>query len=82
MKDMDEQTVERLVKEALEIMPAIDIYNQSIKNVDIEALQDAQSVSTEDIAATFAVAGFAEGIRFVLRNLTIKADEETAKAQS
>lgn len=71
---MDDQIIEQLVKQAVDGLPTSYIYDHALKNVDFKALQTAQPVRNEDIAATFAVAGFAEGIRFALCYLEVEDD--------
>lgn len=74
MKDLDSVTISRLVNEAITNLDAQQIYNASLSYVDFEALKAGEPVSNNDLCATFAVAGFAAGIKFALENLEIKND--------
>lgn len=67
--DLDEETIERLANEAIEKVTAKNIYDMSLKHVDFEAMKAVDDLTAFDVAATFAVAGFDEGIRFALKNL-------------
>lgn len=67
-------SIDRIINEAVASLGVEAIYNAALPYVDFEALQAAQPVSTTDLSATFAAAGFAAGIKFALENLYISDD--------
>ena len=68
---MDNETIERLANEAIERVTVKKIYDMSLKRVDFEEMKTVEDLTAFDVAATFAVAGFDEGIRFALQNIDI-----------
>ena len=68
---MDSETIERLANEAIERVTVKNIYDMSLKHVDFEAMKTVEDLTAFDVAATFAVAGFDEGIRFALQNIDV-----------
>lgn len=72
LKDINEQTISKLITDAVETLGAENIVNGALKYVDAESLREQESVTTEMLEHTFTVAGFMYGIDFTLRNLDAK----------
>lgn len=70
--NIDQETISRLIKEAIESIGYTDVYKLSFPYVDLEAMKASEGMTQDELAATFAVAGFAAGIEFALKNLEIK----------
>lgn len=77
MDGMNEETIQRLVDEAVIGLGAQKIYSLALPNVDVEAMKEAEPITRDEWAATLATAGFMAGIRFTLENLT-QTDEDPA----
>ena len=69
--NIDQETISRLIKEAVDSIGFMDVYTLSFPYVDMEAMKAAEGLTQEEHAAAFAVAGFAAGIEFALKNLEI-----------
>ena len=72
---IDEATITKLVNEAVNAIPLMTIYDMALKNIDIDAMQDVQDLTREELCANMAVGGFIAGVRFTLENLEIQKDD-------
>ena len=68
---LDKQTVENLVEETYKKVGNDHMYSAALHYVDFEALQTQQQppLRQDELCATFAVAGFLAGVKFVLEHL-------------
>ena len=71
-----ESNIKKLISEVEDSIDPYDVYCKSFKYVDIEGIKKAEAITNEDLAATFAWAGFLTGIRFALENLTMGDEDE------
>ncbi len=72
MDGMNEETIQRLISEAVGALGAQRIYSLALPYVDVEAMKAAEPIIRDEWAAALAAAGFMAGIRFTLENLTVK----------
>ena len=72
--NISKEEISRLINEAINGLGAEKIYLDSLRFVDLEAMEAEHNISRTDLCATFAVAGFAVGIDFALNNLEITDD--------
>lgn len=71
---MDEEQIQRLLKEAEQNCDMMKVYEHTLLRMDIDALQAAnieRPLTVEEVGANFAWVGFLDGIEFTLRNLIL-----------
>lgn len=69
----DPKKVQALINGALDIIGHEQVYLLSLKEIDLEALKNANPPLTrEELVRNFSFAGFVAGIRFTLLNLDVQ----------
>lgn len=72
-----QESIESLVSEALNSIDPLEMFDRATKNVDLEAMQNAEPpISNIDFATTYAVAGYALGVRDALENIELTEETE------
>lgn len=69
---MEKTEINRLIEEAVKMVPIMDVYNMALSYVDVAAMQAAGDITREELCANMALGGFCAGIRFTLENLETK----------
>ena len=69
--DIDNETKERLIDEALSFLTSDQIYEMAMKHVDMNMIGQWKDnpPSAELVGKTFALAGFISGMSFTMENL-------------
>lgn len=67
-------SIEELISQLLEKIPAEHIYKLAERNIDLVKLASSNPTSNE-ILTNYAIGGFIAGIRFALENIEARADE-------
>ena len=74
-RQMDENTIQRLLKEVQKIVSPQEVYQKVETKLDInKLLNERDNLSFYEIGCNFSYIGFLEGIEFALRNLETKED--------
>ena len=76
MDGIKEEDIERLTKEAVDLVGVQGIYSLALMKVNLAKLKEAEPLSTEDLAMTFSLAGFMAGIQFTLRYIHVEETED------
>lgn len=75
MTELTNEQIAELIKEAVEGLGYDRIIADATDYIDTDALIDAQPMKAEEIAYTYATAGFSAGIRFTLKNVELTDTE-------
>lgn len=77
MFNMDDQTIDGLVNEALEVLTEEKIYEMALEHIDMDvfAKWNDEPPTAEAVGKVFALAGFISGMKFTMENLEYSEDE-------
>ncbi len=76
MDGIKEEDIERLTKEAVDLVGVQGIYSLALMKVNLAKLKEAEPISAEEHAMTFSLAGFIAGIQFTLKYLHVEETED------